>query len=330
MKWFTLSVVLFGYVSCATLERFDSPPAGSSVAPTWQSDRILEDFQFLEARSRISQAAFPADVVSYVADRMEGIQPAAGPTRIVNLAAPLHIHHQVSLTAAVDLEAELDYAPFPISDSGKAAVTSLVALPADPNIGNWNKSAAIVTNHEVNVETLRLLSAGGVRAALIVGPLSHNPPAQVTVRGLVALQITDSAALQIAGLSGDEWSTWIAAGTQLDLAEPLHIDVDMQSESWMPGVLGFVPGSDPAFSSQVVIVCAGLAGAFGGRRSVSTGSGLAPALVMELARQYARWSAFELFPKTNRAVCNLACNDLRIRGTEGIPCKSDLAGGRNT
>ncbi len=297
MKWWPVLVLGLGFAACATLERSDAPWTGTSEVPNWQIDRILEDTQFLAARRRFSRLTSYSDAANYISDRMEGIQPVAGPSRVVNLAAPLRMIHRATLMGAVALENEVDYAPYALSDSGQVHITSLVPLDAIEQIDVWDSTAALVTDKPLSIPQLHRLAARGVGAVLVVGIIEHRPPAQEAPDGLVALQITDTAAMQIAGHSPDDWSQWLVEGGKRMLASTLTIGVDVHAETWMPSVMGFVPGRDPTHSSEAVIVCAGLAEPVPEEEPLATFGGHAPVLVMELARQYSRWSALELFPK---------------------------------
>lgn len=302
---------------CRALTPPEEPPRPTPLAPQWSLETIREHLDYFnssQAAGRVTGTLGYANAAAYVAARLAEfeLQPVvAGEFRAIYNTA-LHSIGGARLFTLSRNRADtlvfapgLDFLPDGRSDTGTLALAEVVIDPgaARPPAASLAGQAVLLPAAPLDEDVLRAYQAAGARAILAVGALAPRP-ATAPLSGIILVQLTPQTAARLLGLRPEAVPALfdVASPTLRTLPRRAHLSVRAQT---LPltgalNVLGYVPGKNPAYADELVIVCADLdaVGAMPGVRTLDAlHLGVGTAALLEVARQYAYFSQFSTVPE---------------------------------
>ena len=274
-----------GLAGCSNLERVVVSDPGNPTTPNWELRHTIESMQFFQGQGLAEDPQRQAQSMAFVASRLEDLQHVTEMYREQQHRLLKSV--SVEVDNGIELKEGIDTWSYAHSDSGQISITSIQPASFEP--APWQPAKAAIARHPLTVQQLRSLRQHGAALIIIVGSLDLRP-SNTIVGGLLILQITESGWFRLTGMTIDELDQWLTTSESLDLPSSVTVGVDIQFADHHDSVLVLVPGKDPTYADELVIVCAVL-------ESDRTDGWLAPATVMELARHYTRWSDLWLFPR---------------------------------
>ena len=266
---------------CVGLSEVVPTQTSTFAAPVWNTARMQQSIEVLRQHSSDSGVHDSDEIRAFMTLSLAGLQILAQPEAI-----PVQHHARMRTESGATFVAGLDVWPHAQSGTGEETVDVLLPFGADsavrsPSIGAV--AAAVPTP-----EQLRKVSASMV---IVLGRLDlrpvHHPKA-----GKVVMQMTYAAWANLTGMNREATDRWLNEGSPLTLSAPFLVEIlaKQNRAANRYGMLGLLPGKDPALANELVIVGADL-----GKGSKT--DWVAPAGLIELARQAVAWSSAGLFPR---------------------------------
>lgn len=249
-------------------------PSGSEADAdvTWDRSVLVEHVQLLNAPGREGRATGSLEydnAADYVRARLEDfeLQPAAGADYLTRYALPINRPLGGALVAigadTINYQAGVDFVVDGRSDARETRVR-YVRLSASPDGLEapvrddvaWVASARAVTD-----EALQAFRDAGGRVVFLLGE-GQRQLASGPVDDLAILRVDPAVlAASLRGRMPPEAETWGAASmVALQHLLLVRTEVDYLRRATGVNVMGYVPGRNPAYARQLVIVCSDLDG----------------------------------------------------------------------
>ncbi len=307
-----LTLLAPAWAGCAAFTVPEAPPRPTPAQPVWLQPELEQHLRFFNGGEdgRLTGTQGYARIAAYVAARLTefGLQPALdGEFRVVYKTPLNHILTGALATMGADTTVfvpGLDFIPDGRSDSGSVLVNEVVAVGADFFADStaiaWPSGRGVLLAPEYATPGhLHRLREAGVSAVFVPGSLTAVQAAH-PIQGMLVFRLTPEAAAQITGLPVQTLSAQYT-GRVYVLPRPLRprVAADYQAQAGAINMLGYVPGGNPAWSDELVIVCADLDAAtrFAGLRALDFDHfGIGAAALLEAARNYAYFARYAPLP----------------------------------
>lgn len=268
-------------VRCKGLSEVVPAQPSTIAAPVWNTARMQQTIEVLQQHGSDSGVHDSDEIRAFMTPNSAGLQILAQPGAI-----PVQNHVRMRTESGATFVAGLDIWPHAQSDTGEETVDVLLPFGADaavrsPSIGTV--AATLPTPEQFREENASVV--------IVLGRLNMRPVHQL-IAGQVILQMTYNAWANLTGMNREATDRWLNEGLPLTLSAPFLVEIlaKQNRAANRYGMLGLLPGKDPALANELVIVGADL-----GKGSQT--DWVAPAGLIELARQAVAWSSAELFPR---------------------------------
>lgn len=266
---------------CAGLSEVVPTHMSTFAAPVWNTARMHQTIEVLQQHGSDSEVHDSDEIRAFMTLSLAGLQILAQPQAI-----PVQHDARMRTESGATFVAGLDVWPHAQSGTGEETVDVLLPFAADSEV----RSPSIGTVSAVlpTPEQLRKVNASMV---IVLGRLDMRP-VRHSKAGKVVMQMTYAAWANLSGMDREATLRWLNEGSPLALSAPVTAEVvARQGDSAKRyGMLGLLPGKDPAWSNELVIVGTNLG-------MGSQTAWVAPAGVIELAREAVAWSSAGLFPR---------------------------------
>jgi len=255
-------VAVFSLAACAPTQDRRQDRRGE---PVWSEEAMRRHLRAFNRRpgERVTGSRAYRKVAKYAAKRLRayGVQPALAKGLLIPYDAPSNMTYVLSVSSPTGaFVTGVDVHPHAATDSGRieASTASIVPRGASPA----SVRRLVLTPGGDGAASLRQLRRAGARAVLRMGDLTPRKH-RASVPGVVAAQITPSAARRLLGISeaqleryltGEEAAVW-------SMAESAQISVraeERKAEDEAVNVVGYVAGRQPRYIDEAVLVCADL------------------------------------------------------------------------
>jgi hypothetical protein len=287
-------------------------PALNAAATGWNTSLIRQHLRFLnqtEPGTRSTGSQGFANAAQYITNFWKelAIGGAYGSDPRQLYRTRINLATAASLVLAegdtLRFRPGVDFYPDARTDSGRVHSGTLVAGGVRALTAAQRLPSLTATSEDVTYEDLVRIRDLGARALLLVRRmrLSEAPAA---VDGLIVMQVTLDTAIRLMDRPAAQLALVLAAPEveEMTLAGTLGVraTTERHERAGAMNVLGLISGKDPAWSSDLVIVCAELDGppVMAGARYASvhaTGAGVVA--LLEVSRVLSLRSRTELLPE---------------------------------